>query len=112
MVDAVQLDWTSPGFLADPYPFYHRLRAADPIHRHESGFWLVTRYADAMAMLRDPRFVRPSGLAREQLDALIEAGQLSARGFLFHYGILWQNPPEHTRLRRLLKEGHRQSLAA
>ncbi|HEV8712958.1 MAG TPA: hypothetical protein VGX03_09035 [Candidatus Binatia bacterium] len=47
-----------PEFRADPYPFYHRLRSADPIHWSSAfGFWLVTRYADAVAILRDLRFV-------------------------------------------------------
>jgi pimeloyl-[acyl-carrier protein] synthase len=98
---AIKLEWASPAFLADPYPFYHRLRAADPIHRHESGFWLVTRYADAVAMLRDPRFVRPPGPASKDIS-LMEQEQLSPREFLRAYGILWQNPPDHTRLRRLV----------
>jgi hypothetical protein len=100
----IQLDWSSPAFLADPYPFYHRLRAADPVHLHETGFWLVTRYADAVAILRDPRFARPPGPAAENVDSLVERDQLSPREFLRAYGILWQNPPDHTRLRRLVNK--------
>ena len=103
MTTGVRLDWESPAFLADPYPFYHRLRAADPVHRHETGFWLVTRYSDAVAMLRDPRFVRPPGPAAAG-DAPVEGEQLSPREFLRAYGILWQNPPDHTRLRRLVNK--------
>jgi cytochrome P450 len=35
-----------PEFHADPYPFYHRLRAADPVHRTPMGLWVLTRYDD------------------------------------------------------------------
>jgi pimeloyl-[acyl-carrier protein] synthase len=104
MAAAVTLDWASPAFLADPYPFYHRLRAVEPVHRHESGFWLVTRYDDAVAMLRDRRFIRPSDLSPEDVESLTEQNRLTPRQFLWAYGILWRNPPDHTRLRRLLNK--------
>jgi cytochrome P450 len=104
MTTSIELEWASPAFLADPYPFYHRLRAADHIHWHPTGFWLVTRYADAVAILRDPRFVRPPVKLAEHIDPLIEQQQLSPSGFLRAYGILWQNPPDHTRLRRLFNK--------
>ena len=42
----------------DPYPLYARLRAEDPIHRTPQGLWVLTRYADVAAVLRDPRFGR------------------------------------------------------
>ena len=38
-----------PALFADPYPFYHRLRAEDPVHwDEEMGYWVVTRYADVV----------------------------------------------------------------
>ena len=44
-----------PEMLADPYPVYHRLRVADPVHRDEgSGVWVLTRYADVVGLLRSP----------------------------------------------------------
>ena len=104
MTSAVTLDWTSPAFLADPYPAFHRLRAADPVHLHESGFWLVTRYADAHAILRDERFLRPRELTREEAEARAAKGELGPRAFLSSAGILWANPPDHTRLRRLVNK--------
>lgn len=45
-----------PTFIADPYPFYHRLRETAPVFKTPSGFWLVTRYDDAEFALRDKRF--------------------------------------------------------
>jgi cytochrome P450 len=52
--------------VADPYPLYHRLRSEAPLYRDEqSGAWIVTRYADVAAMLRDARFVAQKPLFTE-----------------------------------------------
>ena len=40
---------------ADPYPVYTLLRREDPVHRMAPGLYLVTRYDDVRALLRDPR---------------------------------------------------------
>src|SRR3989442_13165903 len=47
-----------PEFLADPYPTYRRLRTEDPVHHSPLDFWVLTRYEDVVAVLRDPRFVK------------------------------------------------------
>lgn len=46
----------SPGFIRDPYPFYHHLREADPLHPSSLGMILASRRADVTQVLRDPRF--------------------------------------------------------
>jgi len=43
-----------PGLRADPYPAYRRLRDEDPVHRSPLGFWALSRYADIVALQRDP----------------------------------------------------------
>ncbi|MEV0639938.1 cytochrome P450 [Streptomyces sp. NPDC050619] len=40
---------------SDPYPFYARLREAEPVHQTPFGFWVVSGYDEAAALLRDPR---------------------------------------------------------
>ena len=46
----------SAAFAADPYPVFAALRSAAPVHWSDAwGFWVVTRYADVTAILRDPR---------------------------------------------------------
>lgn len=51
-------DPTLPGY-PDPYPLYHRLRRDDPVHWSPfADAWMLTRYADASAYLRDRRFSR------------------------------------------------------
>ncbi len=82
-------------FVADPYPFYDRLRAAAPVYRDEqSGAWVVTGYADVAAMLRDTRFVAQKPMFNEpELERL---QQISERWMVL------LDPPAHTRLRRLV----------
>jgi pimeloyl-[acyl-carrier protein] synthase len=85
-------------FLADPYPTYHRLRAEDPVHHSPLGFWVLTRYEDVSAVLRDPRFIK------EPLAALVAArfGAEVPRGV--GLSMLDRDPPDHTRLRGLVSK--------
>jgi cytochrome P450 len=85
-----------PEFLADPYPTYHRLRTEDPVHYSPLGFWVLTRYEDVSAVLRDPRFIK------EPLAALVAArfGAEVPRGV--GLSMLDRDPPDHTRLRSLV----------
>jgi cytochrome P450 len=68
-----QVDLFDPVFKADPYPTYARLRSSAPVHRATMpdgrGVWLITRYEDVLAVLKDERFVKDwrSALAPEQL---------------------------------------------
>jgi cytochrome P450 len=110
--------WTSEGSAlfdgalaggADPYPVYARLRAEDPIHRTPHGLWVLTRYADVSAVLRDPRFGREGferyfptdggddGERRRCPTALESEADRGAR-----QSMLFCDPPRHTRLRDLL----------
>ncbi len=57
-----------PEHLADPYPYYAHLRATDPVHRSAGGFWILTRYRDVEAVLRDHRFGPVGRRADEPLD--------------------------------------------
>ena len=57
-----EYDIASPQHKADPYPFYARLRAHDPVHRVTlpggTAAWLVTRYDDVVMVLKDDRFAK------------------------------------------------------
>ncbi|ANP51497.1 hypothetical protein AVL59_19480 [Streptomyces griseochromogenes] len=50
----VVFDPRDPSVRTDPYPIYRRLREADPIHRSNFGYWVLSRYADVDAVLRAP----------------------------------------------------------
>src|SRR4051794_1018705 len=58
-------------FTVDPYPAYHELRGADPVHWCQPwGCWVLTRYEDVLASLRDPEGFRNSGRFRPILENL------------------------------------------
>lgn len=78
--------------MADPYPFYERLRRAEPVARDDdNGFWVLSRYADAVVALRDhARFSSAEGIGPGK-------GGRSPQGPL-----IMRDPPDHTRLRALV----------
>ncbi len=83
-----------PAFRDDPYPSLHRLRALEPANQMPIGIWRLTRYADVNRLLHDvPAGVRTTDGQLPGVDETL-SGQ---RQFM-----LQQDPPTHTRLRRLV----------
>ena len=83
-----------PAFRDDPYPGLRHLREADPVNLTPIGFWRLTRYADVMRLLYDvPAGTRTTDGVLPGVDESL-SGQ---RQFM-----LQQDPPAHTRLRRLV----------
>ena len=97
----------SDAFYADPYPTYSRLRAEHPIYWCESWrSWIVTRHADVMAMLHAPTRYSSAGRQTPLLERLPAAAQARLRPLrrIFETGgLLNSDPPDHTRLRRLVQ---------
>jgi unspecific monooxygenase len=92
------------GFVADPYPVYERLRAQAPIIYDEAtDHWLVTRYDDVNALLRDRRFGRTylHVATHEEMGRPAPPPALDPFWHLINHGILDMEPPDHTRVRRL-----------
>ena len=98
-------DPSSPAFLADPYPVYARLREAGPVLWHEPReVFLLTRFEQVHAALRDRRLGRAfahrytaAEFGRAEPDARWARWQESERCSLLNL-----EPPDHTRLRRLV----------
>jgi cytochrome P450 len=98
-------DPTDAGFLADPYPTLTELREAAPVFYEESlGRWFVTRHEDVRACLRDRRLGRnfrhvgsEEDFGAEPLDPRRQAFWDTER-----WSLLWLEPPEHTRIRKLV----------
>ena len=85
-----------PGFLADPYPTFHRLRQQGPVHWHPGlGMWVAVSHAACDEVLRD------RGLGRIWQDRQ-PAERFPAFNLLHRTSILESEPPTHTRLRRLV----------
>jgi len=88
-----------PAFHANPYPFYHRLRTQDPVHHTSMGFWVLTRYDDVVMVLRDPRF------GRRGFHPMIASAYASPTNpDPLPPSMLFQDPPDHTRLRALVNK--------
>jgi cytochrome P450 len=90
----------SPEVIADPYPYYHRLREADPVHRSPLGFFVASRHADVAHVLRDKRFGKDfvGRMTRRFGDKIMEEPVYRSMG----HWMLQQDPPDHTRLRGLV----------
>lgn len=93
-----------PTVREDPYPTYARLRAMGPVLPLDYGGWLLTRHAEVSSVLRDARF---SSNARHQVNyeqfvELAQAVGLSDLLELFGRVMLFADPPDHTRLRRIV----------
>ena len=92
----------------DPYPLYRQLRQRAPVLRSGLGPIVLSRYDDCMAALRDPRLGRGTALRRDgKLPPMAFAGMDAdpdRRQAFFEIAgdnMLFADPPDHTRLRRL-----------
>src|SRR5438874_13209825 len=76
-----------PETLANPYPLFHRIRTADPVHWDPFlHAWIVTRYADVITVLHDfsaNRTPTPEHLASIGLAELVPIAQVMVKQMLF-----------------------------
>lgn len=102
-------------FKADPFPFFARLRASEPVYRttlpDKTVVWLLSRYDDVTALLRDERFTknRRSALTEEQLRKLPWTPPMFRP---LERNMLDLDPPDHTRLRSLVHKAFTPTLVA
>ncbi|MEO6987013.1 MAG: cytochrome P450, partial [Aquihabitans sp.] len=93
-----------PGYYDDPYQQYAGLRENDPVHKSAFGPWLVSRWADVHAILRRPGMSveedNASGESRRQRLAEMVEGREVRKS----QAILNIDPPDHTRIRRLVSK--------
>jgi cytochrome P450 PksS len=101
MAEIASVNIASPDFKANPFPFYARLRSEVPVYRtklpDQRSAWLVTRYPDVVALLKDDRFSKDQMTARDlpwipgMFKPLIR-------------NMLDLDAPDHTRLRGLVQK--------
>jgi pimeloyl-[acyl-carrier protein] synthase len=96
----------SPEFVNDPYPTLDILREFDPVHWSESiGGWVLTRYDDILRTFKDVGHYSNEGRLGRATLYLGELARQQLVPFEAHYrtkGLLHSDPPDHTRLRRLI----------
>ncbi len=100
------VDITSPSFKADPYSVYARLRANSPVCRVKLPMWgeawLVTRYGDVSALIKDAR------ITKDPLKATVQVGGKPRRAppkifTPLTRNMLGMDDPDHARLKRLVQ---------
>jgi cytochrome P450 len=87
-------------YRGDPYPVYARLRAEDPVHwAVPGGFWALSRHADVQFVSRNPAlFTSTRGVSLPEPDGRMPVPSDSGT-------LLYQDPPRHRELRRLIHAG-------
>lgn len=86
---------------ANPYPYYAEKREKSPIFQDKQGTWHLTRYQDVVLMLSDERFCRQPFSSQGYVNQNNSATLIDN---IINKWSLFNNPPEHTRLREML--GH------
>ena len=96
-------DPADPAFRANPYPFYDRLRTEAPVYQAPGGPLVISRYDDVLRVLRSNAFSRDvEANARIDESDPIAVRRRDRRGGA--KTILNLDPPDHTRLRRLVSK--------
>ncbi len=96
-VDAFDLARLTPGFLADPYPTYRALREQAPVKRLPDGSLFLTRHADLHRIYRDTATFSSAKTAEFQ-------PKFGDTPLFEHHttSLVFNDPPRHTRVRRLI----------
>ncbi|WP_333740155.1 cytochrome P450 [Streptomyces sp. IBSBF 2806] len=106
-VDDLSFDPWDPAFVSDPYPAYAELRERGRVIYFEpTRQWLVPRHADVSALLRDRRLGRTyqHRFTHEDFGRTQPPPEQEPFHTLNDHGMLDLEPPDHTRIRRLVSK--------
>ncbi|HYO57260.1 cytochrome P450 [Archangium sp.] len=93
----------APGFVVDPYPVLEELRTKTPLSYWKEGRgWLLTRYEDATAVLRDARRFSPNQAEWEFASVVGSAAQIPELVELNKSGLFALSGSDHARVRKLV----------
>ncbi|EPH43870.1 putative Cytochrome [Streptomyces aurantiacus JA 4570] len=92
------------GFTDNPYPQYAMLRETAPVYPHPMGFWVVTRYADLLALLRSGASVELRNVDSGGMENLRQKDENRKTPLIDGYSMIDRDAPDHTRLRRLVQK--------
>ncbi|WP_371646041.1 cytochrome P450 [Streptomyces mirabilis] len=97
----------NPEFVANPYPAYAELRERGRVHYYEpTDQWLVPHHADVSALLRERRLGRTyqHRYTHEDFGRTAPPPEHEPFHVLNDHGMLDLEPPDHTRIRRLVSK--------
>ena len=111
VVREVSFDLASPAQRADPHPVLARMREQAPVHRQvlvggDRTAWYLTRYADVEQALRHPDIGRQLDRLPDELAAPHRRRDFDPLAML-RRNVFHLDPPDHTRLRRLISPAFR-----
>lgn len=114
MINQATVSVLDPEINQDPFPYFNELREQDPVHwnaRHRA--WFITRYDDVKTGLRDPR------LSVDRIQPYIERRLNAEEKVLFQdtFSLMesflpFRDPPQHTRLRKIVQVGFTPAVVA
>ena len=91
------LEKLTPEFYANPYPTYRALREHEPVKRMPNGSWFLTRYDDLVAAYKNTKVFSS--------DKKKEFAPKYGASLLYEHhttSLVFNDPPAHTRVRRLI----------
>jgi cytochrome P450 len=91
------LERLTPEFYADPYPTYSALREFEPVKRMPNGSWFLTRYDDLVTAYKNTKLFSS--------DKKREFAPKYGTSLLYEHhttSLVFNDPPAHTRVRRLI----------
>ena len=109
--DALERDverWLTPGhpergsLIDDPYSLFDRIRRRNPVYKSAAGPWIVTRFDDVFSILRDVRWSRDVAHSHNAHLHGEPPAATSSASTIFATWMLYTDPPQHSRLRRLV----------
>ena len=95
------------GYTDDPFPHLGEMRRLDPVHASPIGRWILFAYDDVFHLLRDPTMSVDEKNVELHDEARVEMFMEAVDGDLDELertSILGIDPPDHTRLRRLVSK--------
>jgi cytochrome P450 len=99
----------SEEFLQDPYPTYARLHEEGPLHfldvGSKWGVWSIVSHAECSSIAKDPRLSAKRAQQLITLLPLSRQAEFKELARMFSLWMIFMDPPEHTRLRKLLNKG-------
>lgn len=98
-----RFDPADPDLIRDPYPYYRAMRQSPGLHRAAGGYWVASRHADVREVLASPAFGQGEFVRNIQLfyGPSFDPMRHSSYRWLSEV-FLMQDPPAHTRLRKLV----------
>jgi cytochrome P450 len=99
----------SDEILQDPYPTYARMHAEGPLHFLDVGgkwaVWSIFNHAECSSIAKDPRLSAKRAQQQISLLPVDRQAEFSELARMLGLWLIFMDPPEHTRLRKLLNKG-------